>query len=70
MSGFVDYVPHAAVVALAAVVSWVGKNHFEQDDKRFEAVTEAFNKLDDKLDGAIKQQSDNHAEVLKILIDR
>ncbi len=108
MTNFTDYIPHAAVAALTAVVAWVGRDHFQRDDTRFkymsdaikniedkldaaadnmvkrqeEAARDVANKLDrvnerqasalqavsNKLDSAITTQSENHAEILKLLI--
>ena len=63
-----DYIPHMAVTALATVVSWVGREHFKRDDTRFRYMADSVNNLGSKLDKAIEKQADNHAEILKLLI--
>lgn len=61
---------HIAWAGLATVVAWVGRDHFKRDDSRFESIKEEMMILSTKLDSSIKQTADNHAEVLKILVER
>lgn len=63
-----DYIPHMAVAALATVVSWVGRDHLKRDDLRFKYMADATRDISNKLDKAIEKQADNHAEVLKLLV--
>lgn len=63
-----DYIPHMAVTALAAVVAWVGKDHFHRDDARFKYLADSISAVGAKLDTAIGKQADNHAEILKLLV--
>jgi hypothetical protein len=65
-----DYIPHAAIGALATVVAYVFKSHEDRDDHRFDKIENAFLDVNDKLDTAIQRAADQHAEVLKILLDR
>jgi len=67
-----QYIPHAlgtAIAALGAGAAWIFKKHDERDDARFRAVGDYLMKVDSKLDTAITRQADNHAELLKTLID-
>lgn len=64
----------AGWVAVAAVVTWIGRDHIKQDrdiaashDQRITAVESALNAKLDKLTGEVNA---NHKEVLKLLIDR
>lgn len=68
MTEWSDYIPHAAVTALAVVASWIGKDHFERDNLRFKYIADAVRDTGNKLDKAIEKQSENHAEILKLLI--
>jgi hypothetical protein len=66
----VDYIPHAAIAALATVVAYIFKSHDDRDDARFARVGDALLQFNTKMDGAITKQADNHAEILKILLDQ
>lgn len=61
---------HIAWAGLAAVVAWVGRDHVKRDDARFDSIKEEMSSLSTKLDAANTQTAANHAEVLKILIER
>lgn len=63
-----DYIPHGIVTAFAAVVSWVYREHVKQDDGRFKRVGEKFEGIDEKLERISTKMSDNHAEILRLLI--
>lgn len=63
-----DYIPHAAVAALGAVVAWVGRDHLKRDDVRFTYLAQNMKDVSNKLDKAIEKQADNHAEILKLLL--
>ena len=65
-----DYVPHGMVAALATVVTWVFREHVKQDEKRFDKFGDAYVALTEKLDTAISEQAKNHAEILKLLLER
>lgn len=64
------HVVHVAYGAVLAVASWIAKDHFKRDDSRFHMLTSEISTVNKKLDDAIKQTSDNHSEVLKLLLDR
>lgn len=58
------------VAALGAVVTWVFRDHVKQDEKRFDKFASAYSNISEKLDKAVETQAKNHAEILKILLDR
>jgi hypothetical protein len=70
MFNFGDYIPHGMVLATATMAAYVFKRHDERDDMRFSKVADGLLKMNEKLDAALAKQSDNHAEVLKLLINR
>jgi len=65
-----DYIPHAAIVAFATVAAWVFRDHVQRDDDRFKAYTSTVDGISDKLDRAIEAQAKNHAEILRIMLER
>jgi hypothetical protein len=72
MDGLEKYVPHALVTALGILATgagWVFKKHDERDDARFKWVGEEMKSINESLGTAIQKQSDNHAEILKILLE-
>lgn len=64
----------AGWVAVAAVVTWIGRDHIKQDRETAKAygkrIAAVELQLNTKLDTLTTKVADNHAEVLKILIDR
>lgn len=65
-----EYIPHAMIVAFASVSAWVFRDHVERDDRRFETVAGALQRMSDKLDEAVKVQASSHSEILKILLEQ
>lgn len=65
-----DYLPHGMVAVLGTVVAWVYRDHVKLDEKRFDKFGEAYLELNKKLDTSIAKQSENHTEILKILLDQ
>jgi hypothetical protein len=64
-----DYIPHALVGALGTVVAWVARDHFKRDDARFERITSVLDKLEAGQVKLADTMAENHATVLKLLID-
>lgn len=67
---FTDYIPQGVVTAVAGVAAYVFNDHKNRDDARFDKVGAALLQFNEKLDDALKAQADNHADVLKLLIER
>jgi hypothetical protein len=67
---FTDYIPHAALTALATITAYVFKSHDDRDNTRFGQVGDGMQELSKKLDTAIMRQADNHAQILQILLDQ
>jgi hypothetical protein len=65
-----DYLPHGMIMVLGTVAAWVFRDHAKADDRRFDKFGEAYMDLSKKLDTAISKQSENHTEILKILLDQ
>jgi hypothetical protein len=69
-----DYIPHAAVGALATVVAYVFQDHTKRDDKRFGYMNDAVNKSTEARDAdfaALNLKVDRHYEELtRLLMDR
>lgn len=65
-----DYLPNGLVVAVATVAGWVFRDHAQRDDTRFKEVASSFKEISAKLDTAVRVQSENHAEILKILLEQ
>ena len=65
-----DYIPHGLVTIMASVGAWVFQNHVKEDKDRFKQLTAAIERVDTKLDDAVAQTAKNHAEILRILLDR
>jgi hypothetical protein len=61
---------HVATGAVFALGAWIAKDHFKRDDKRFDYLGAEIRKVDAKLDAQNKTIADNHAEILRILIDK
>ena len=70
MSNLTDYIPHGLVAALGSVVAWVYNDHAKRDDRRFEWVGKTFESVNKKLDEQNKTIAQNHAEILRLLLDR
>jgi hypothetical protein len=62
--------PHGLVTAFGAIAAYVYKDHAARDDARFAKVADGLLAMNAKLDSALAKQADNHAEILKILLDR
>jgi hypothetical protein len=65
-----DYIPHGAIVALAAVVSWVSKDHFKRDDTRFKYMADAVRDLGMKIDTVAKDVADTQAAAAHDVADK
>lgn len=65
-----EYIPHGLIVAFAAVAAWVFRDHVERDDARFKEFSASVETLSCKLDSARETEANNHAEILKILLEQ
>jgi hypothetical protein len=65
-----QYVPDGVTIAFATVIGWIFRDHVYRDDARFKEVVASFRDVSTKLDQAVKVQAENHAEILKILLEQ
>ena len=64
-----DYIPHGLVTAFAGVVTYVFRDHVKQDDARFAEIKNGFKDVTDRQTEISDKMSDNHAEILRLLIN-
>jgi hypothetical protein len=67
---YTDYIPHGVAALFATVATWVFQDHAKRDERRFDKMGDAFLQMNEKLDKALETQSENHAEILKILLSQ
>ena len=65
-----DYIPHGLIVALGGVVTWVYRQHVQQDDDRYKQLTDVLGKVFAGQNETRAKMSDNHAELLKLMVDQ
>lgn len=65
-----SYIPNGLIVAAGTVAGWIFRDHAHRDDLRFKSVASGLRDMNLKLDSAIEKQSENHAEILKILLEQ
>lgn len=64
------YIPNGLIVAAGTVAGWVFRDHAHRDDVRFKSIASGLRDMNAKLDNTIEKQSENHAEILKILLEQ
>lgn len=64
-----DYIPHGLVVAFGGVVTYVFKDHVQQDKDRFAEIKEDLETIKARQQVHNDTMNTQHAEVLKLLID-
>ena len=64
-----DYIPHGITVAFAGVISYIFRNHVEQDDARFKEIKEGFTEITNRQTVIADKMAENHSEILKVLLE-
>jgi hypothetical protein len=64
-----DYIPHGMIAAVASAVTYVFREHVKSDDARFADVKDGLKDIVDRQTEISDKISDNHTEILRLLID-